>query len=319
MRTSNLMSSLQALARSDKPLILADTSNNPVSKLQPGQRIQAVVQEQVSPGLFKVQVNGQFMQLRLPAQLQQGSTLDLQVESTIPRLTFSFSASAQPMSTPDQISATSRFLANIAELPLAKAHIESSSGPAVWQTGGATPDTRQLAAGLKDALANSGLFYESHQAQWVGGERSTAQLLIEPQNQLPRTTSTDTSLSLSALPVNKELIPLVQQQLHTLETHQLTWSGQIWPNQHMQWEIQGQPEGHAQHPDERLWSTEMELDLNKLGDVHARLVYNQGGIKLTLHAADAASVDLFNRHLPELHNTLTAAGIRLTSAVVEKA
>jgi hypothetical protein len=38
---------------------------------------------------------------------------------------------------------------------------------------------------LHEALSNSGLFYESHQAQWLGGERSTAQLMHEPQNLTP--------------------------------------------------------------------------------------------------------------------------------------
>jgi flagellar hook-length control protein FliK len=128
--------------------------------------------------------------------------------------------------------------------------------------------------------------------------------------------SPDNTATASGLSV--ELRSMVQQQLHTLETHQLTWSGEIWPNQHMQWEIQGQPEQHAQRADERQWSTEMELALNKLGDVHARLVYTQSAIKLTLHAADAQSVELFNRRLPALHNTLSEAGINLSSAVIEK-
>jgi flagellar hook-length control protein FliK len=320
------MSSIQALYQSSKPLIIADAPPNQVNKLEPGQRIQATIQEQVSPGLFKVQVAGQLLQLRLPAQLQVGSKLDLKVESNSPRLSFSFYASSNPISTQEQISATSRFVANMAELPLTRTLIESAPGKAVWQASETNLDTKQLAGALREALANSGLFYESHQAQWVRGERSTAQLLIEPQNQMQdkniQTTDTtaykpsDNTTTASGLSI--ELRSMVQQQLHTLETHQLTWSGEIWPNQHMQWEIQGQPEQHAQRPDERQWSTEMELALNKLGDVHARLVYTQGAIKLTLHAADAQSTELLNRRLPALRNTLQEAGINLTSAVIEK-
>jgi flagellar hook-length control protein FliK len=320
------MSSIQALYQSSKPLIIADTPPNQVNKLEPGQRIQATIQEQVSPGLFKVQVAGQLLQLRLPAQLQVGSKLDLKVESNLPRLTFSFYASSNPISTQEQISATSRFVANMAELPLTRTLIESPAGKAVWQAGETNLDTRQLAGALREALANSGLFYESHQAQWVRGERSTAQLLIEPQNQMkdqsiptadaPAYKASDSTTSASSL--STELRSMVQQQLHTLETHQLTWSGEIWPNQHMQWEIQGQPEQHAQRPDERQWSTEMELALNKLGDVHARLVYTEGNIRLTLHAADTGAAELFNRRLPALRNTLSEAGINLSSAVIEK-
>jgi hypothetical protein len=320
------MSSIQALYQSSKPLIIADAPPNQVNKLEPGQRIQATIQEQVSPGLFKVQVAGQMLQLRLPAQLQVGSKLDLKVESNAPRLTFSFYASSNPISTQEQISATSRFVANMVELPLTRTLIESPPGKAVWQTSDANIDTKQLAGALRDALANSGLFYESHQAQWVRGERSTAQLLIEPQNQQQDKNnptvkasvykSPDSTTNSSGLSI--ELRSMVQQQLHTLETHQLTWSGQIWPDQHMQWEIQGQPEHHAQRPDERQWSTEMELALNKLGDVHARLTYTQGAIKLTLHAADTEAAKLFNRGLPALRHTLSEAGINLTAEVIEK-
>jgi hypothetical protein len=351
-----LINSLQALARSTTPLIVADntppadgkatlaatTQNTPVAA---GQQVQATIQEQLSPGLFKVLIAGQTVQMQLPAQLKVGNVITLKVESASPRLTLSFLASTTPLASQEQISATSRLLSNLAELPLARTLIESTTGHAVWQTV-STPDSKLLAAGLRDALANSGLFYESHQAQWVAGVRSTAQLLVEPQNLLSRdaqntpgsavaatppdrdtqnTLSTPLSASPpekatteSGLPIARELIPLVQQQLHTLETHQLTWTGQVWPGQQMQWEIQGEPEHHPSLPDERQWSTELELALPKLGDVHARLVFSKGGIKLTLQGADAGSVALFNRRLPGLATTLADAGIALTGAVIEK-
>ncbi|MDP1871790.1 MAG: flagellar hook-length control protein FliK [Gallionella sp.] len=332
MQPANLTQTLQALYRQSKPLILAEklpaTTAQPektgisVDKLIPGQEVKATVQEQVSPGLFKVQIAGQVMQMRLPGQLQAGTTMTLKVESISPHLMFSIFASSAPIATQEQISSASRLLSNLAELPLGRTLIESSSGHPVWPTAGAAPDSKQLAAGLKDALANSGLFYESHQAQWVRGERSTAQLLIEPQNQSsPQSdypAAPDKSAAQSALPISKELLPLVQQQLHTLETHQLTWTGQIWPEQTMQWEIQGQPERQSMQPEDRQWSTEMELALPNLGDVHARLVYNQGGIRLTLQGADASSVALFNRRLQGLAATLADAGVPLTGALIEK-
>lgn len=352
-----LINSLQALARSATPLIVADNTPPPAGKaalaaatqephLAAGQQVQATIQEQLSPGLFKVLIAGQTVQMQLPAQLKVGNVITLKVESVSPRLTLSFLASTTPLASQEQISSTSRLLANLADLPLARTLIESSSGRAVWQTAGTPPDSKLLAAGLRDALANSGLFYESHQAQWVAGDRSTAQLLVEPQNQLSHNAQNtqgaaapatqpdrdaqntlsitqsasppDKATTDSGLPIAKELIPLVQQQLHTLETHQLTWTGQVWPGQQMQWEIQGEPEHHPSLPDERQWSTEMELALPKLGDVHARLVFSKGGIKLTLQGADAGSVALFNRRLPGLAATLADAGVPLSSAIVEK-
>jgi hypothetical protein len=122
----------------------------------------------------------------------------------------------------------------------------------------------------------------------------------------------------TSLPIAKELIPLVQQQLHTLEQHHMVWMGQVWPGQQMQWEIQGKPEHQGQQQDERQWSTEMELTLPQLGDVHARLVFTEGGLRLTLRATDSTTADLFSRSLPNLKNSLVDAGISLTAAVVEK-
>lgn len=335
MQPANLISSLQALARTAKPLIVADNSKpatppasatTPAAKLEAGQQVQATIQEQLSPGLFKVQVAGQTLQMQLPGSPKVGNVLTLKVESATPRLTFSFFASSTPIATQEQISSTSRLLSNLTDLPLGRTLIESAAGRPVWPTSGTVPDSQQLATALKDALANSGLFYESHQAQWVRGERSTAQLLIEPQNQLEKPADRQAAApenqpikttAESGSPIAKELVPLVQQQLHTLETHQLTWSGQVWPGQTMQWEIQGEPEQRAQLPDERQWSTEMELALPKLGDVHARLVFNQSGIRLTLQGADTDTVALFNRSLPALAMTLNNAGIPLSSAVVQ--
>jgi hypothetical protein len=121
------------------------------------------------------------------------------------------------------------------------------------------------------------------------------------------------------LPVAKELLNLVQQQLHTLEHHHLVWMGQVWPGQQMQWEIQGEPEHHQnRQQDERQWSTEMELALPKLGDIHARLVFAESGLRLTLQAADSKTVELFSSALPQLKNSLADADIALLAAVVEK-
>ncbi len=327
MQSTNPIRSLPTLPRSGKLLVVADTPSNPVTKLEPGQRIQGTIQEQVSPGRYKVQVGGQWLQMQLSGQLQNGSVLELQVISTHPRLTFSLFASSNPIATQEQISATSRLLANLAELPLTQTLVSTSSSTPVLQPIGQIIDSQQLATALRNALANSGLFYESHQAQWVRGERNTAQLLVEPQNQWQdhdKPTSLDAMHSPAAtdktpsLPIARELVSLVQQQLHTLETHQLTWTGQVWPGQQMQWEIEGQPEQRTALMNERQWSTEMELALPKLGDVHARLIFNQSGIQLRLQTSDTDSVALFTRHLPTLATTLADAGIPLTSSVIEK-
>lgn len=342
MLPANLISALQALSNVGKlpptsnklntpnqstTLTTGDTLNKPLAKLEVGQQIQGTVQSRMGEGLFKVQVAGQSLQMRLPGILQSGDVINLQVASTKPRLTFSIAASNNPLSTPEQIGSTARLLSNLADLPLERPIVKQLAGSSIWQATQQAPDTQQLAGALREALANSGLFYESHQAQWIQGRRSTAQLLIEPQNrslemQQVVLNSPSRTLQISAengLAIPKELLHLMQQQLHTLEHHQLTWVGQVWPGQEMQWEIQGQPERQATpDADARQWSTEMELALPKLGDVHVRLVLSQGALQLVLHAADTATVELFKCNLSALGAALDEQQVPLSSASVEK-
>ncbi len=348
-------------------------------KFEVGQQIQATIQAQTSPGSYKVQIAGQTMQMQLPGMIKVGSQVTLQVVSASPRLTFSIAATSTPISTAEEISSTSKLLSDLTQQPLSRTLVESASGRAIWPSLETQPQSTQLAAALRDALASSGLFYESHQAQWVAGTLSTAQLLTEPQNLLARppltsenqttksgagpqspiapppatasqpqvkseigpqnpsvqrsnTTPTQPESYVSSglqgqvasdkpagsFPIAKELIPLVQQQLHTLETHQLAWSGQVWPNQQMRWEIQGEPEHRSSHPDERQWKTEMELALPNLGDVRASLEFSQGTVRLSLHPATTEAAQLFDRRLPELSASLKNAGIPLSAAVVAK-
>ncbi|MEQ1813339.1 MAG: flagellar hook-length control protein FliK [Candidatus Nitrotoga sp.] len=342
MLSANIISALQTLSRSGRPLAetATDTSNQ-ITKLEPGQQLQGSVQSRISEGLFKVQVTGQTLQMRLPGNIRSGDTIKLEVITIHPRITFSMVASTNPLSTPEQIGATARILSNLAELPLERLTVTQPGNKAIWNSGQQALDTRLLADVLREALGKSGLFYESHQAQWIRGERSMNQLLEEPQNILTRqgsqlssgeqqraaaqsnalvTSASTGDISAAddtSLPIAKELLLLVQQQLHTLEHHHLAWLGQVWPGQEMQWEIQGQPEHQTQQQDERQWSTEIELALPKLGNVHARLVFAENGLRLTLNAADTATVDLFNRTLPQLKNSLADADIALTAAVVD--
>ncbi|HEX5364161.1 MAG TPA: flagellar hook-length control protein FliK [Gallionella sp.] len=340
MLPANVVNALQTLANSAKPPLALD-NNVPaaISKLETGQQLQASVLSKLGEGLFKVQLAGQTMQMRLPGNIQSGDTIKLQVVSVQPRITFSMMASTNPLSTPDQIGDTARLLSNLTDRPIERPLVQQMGSKAVWAATLQAPDVRQLATGLHDALSKSGLFYESHQAQWVRGERSINQLLEEPQNLLTGKSLTlspgDTQQSAqdklaAAQPsqpsaksdnaplIAKELQPLVQQQLHTLENHHMVWMGQVWPEQQMQWEIKGEPKHQGRQQDERQWSTEMELSLPKLGDVRARLVFAESGLRLTLHAADAATTALFNRSLPQLKNSLDNAGIALTAAIVEK-
>ncbi len=345
MLPANLISALQALSGSGKPLISAttDSPKTPLN-LEPGQQVQAAVQAKVSEGVYKVQIAGQAMQLRLPGNIQSGDVIRLQVITLRPRITFSMVASANPLSTPEQIGSTAKLLANLAEQPLERQAVQQTGSKAVWEAEQVTPEPKQLATALKETLGKSGLFYEAHQAQWIRGERNINQLLQEPQNLLTGRHPVSSQNSQAATPaftnegnaspnagmdrpaqhsaelsqpIAKELLTLVQQQLHTLEHHHLVWLGQVWPGQQMQWEIQGEPENQVPLDEQRQWSTEIELALPRLGNVHARLVFAQNGLQLNLKAAIPATGELLNRNIGQLRNNLSEADIALHASVAE--
>lgn len=329
MLPANLISALQVLTRSDRPLISAakDAAQSPAQQLQVGQRLQGLVQTEVSQGLFKVQVAGTLLQMRLPNNVKGGDTIELEVVTTQPRVTFSIAASTNPLPTADRISSSARMLSDLANLPMERPVVQQAGSKAVFAAEQVQQmDTKELASSLRDAIGKSGLFYESHQAQWVRGERSTGQLLEEPQNQLMKAQTDDVNAAQAAknsadsgLSVNKQLLPLVQQQLHTLENHHLAWSGQVWPKQEMLWEIKGEQQPNSYDPDSRQWSTELELSLPNLGDVRARLVLTPKGLQMSLRAAETGTIDLFTQSAPSLRTAMAEAKISLTALAVERA
>jgi hypothetical protein len=164
---------------------------------------------------------------------------------------------------------------------------------------------------LHDALSHSGLFYESHQAQWIAGTRPTTQLLLEPQNQLtpkqppqnvlPQNTGiispdmadkpasplplaqTASEARVIAPNIPEHLQTLVKQQLGALETHQVLWQGQVWQGQEMRWEVREEsPHRNAQGMEEGQWITQIHLDLPNLGGVSAHLSFNGNALNRRL-------------------------------------
>lgn len=173
---------LGAMAR--MPVATPDAIAKAGQQLELGQKLQGSVQAQVSANVFKVSVSGQLVQMELPPTTRSGDTVAVQVTALQPRLAFSMVNSATPLATPEQLGSTARMLSSMSQQSPEKAYVRAAQSAPLWSTP-QPPESKQLAGMLKEALGNSGLFYESHQAQWLGGARSTAQLMHEPQNLTP--------------------------------------------------------------------------------------------------------------------------------------
>ncbi len=332
MLPANLLAAaLGKLALSDKPLITATpdkASAQSALKLEIGQQIQGSVQAQVSANQFQVRIADQIIQMQLPAFVRSGDVVSLQVVSLQPRLTFSLAASTNPVSTSEQLSSISRLLSSMSQQPIEQRYVKPTQQAPLWVTGQTSiADTTQLANKLHNALSHSGLFYESHQAQWIAGMRGTAQLMQEPQNQLPDLTAPALNPGENAAKTNAANLPsvipehlqnLVQQQLHALENRQVMWQGQAWQGQEMRWEVREEsPRHQANGAQQGQWITELHLDLPRLGALSARLSFNGNAVNLVINAREEQTRNVLGSASPQLISALNERDIPLLQTRID--
>lgn len=170
-----------------------------------GERVHAIVTDQLKNGRFAVLIKDQLLDLNLPRNTQPGDQLDLKVLYDTPKLTFLLQARqaaalAVPASSPRdeadtptkeagsapvELSKTARFVGELMGQAAKGATVDRPAVALVQARPplitGAAPDTAKLANRMQAAISQSGLFYESHQAEWISGTRPLATLLQEPQ------------------------------------------------------------------------------------------------------------------------------------------
>lgn len=135
--------------------------------LTPGQMVQAEVMANLPDSRYLIRLANQLLRMELPLNLQPGQTVELTFVSEEPRLVFALSKEANS-GVPVRISDTGRWLNQLAtsrndaaqSTPLPRPSVILQEPPR---------DTGRLAEGLRTALTRSGVFYESHLSQWVGG------------------------------------------------------------------------------------------------------------------------------------------------------
>jgi hypothetical protein len=149
-----------------------------LNQIAVGASFRAEILSRLNDGTFLVKVADASVRMNLPTEAQVGDTLDLTLMAKQPRLTFLMGTSAGENMTS---------LSNAGRLVDQVLHAAQSNSTQPTLIGKApllpSPDAppAQLATALKDTLAFSGLFYESHVGQWANGERSLMDLMGEPQ------------------------------------------------------------------------------------------------------------------------------------------
>lgn len=167
-----------------------------------------------------------------------------------------------------------------------------------------------LAKELKQAISQSGIFYESHLRAFVLGHKSLEAIRQEPQNRM-------------AIPIAN----LVSQQLDVLEHQRFAWTGEIWPHQQAQLDIyketpflsvQDYQGTNAHEEDEMPIKSEMTLHLPNLGKVTAKLSLANGRLSVNILAESADTTSTLKNHQQNLANALQKNGQALDGLIVNK-
>jgi hypothetical protein len=324
------------------PLARVKAISANLPEFTPGQRITASLQATAQDNTYQARIDGREVILSLPQGVKAGDTLELIVSHVTPQAVFaSLAQPAADTTSGAALSQTGKLISFLLTGQPAAGTTSLNGGqpllPAAPQTAAATA---QLAGTLGAAVAESGLFYESHQARWLAGQTDTASLLKEPQGResavalktVPATptgsaesTSAATTAAATAAtkaeltPIAERLLPLVHQQLDAIATHQLVWQGQIWPGQNMEWEIEDparDSDGSADET-EATWNTTLRLTLPSLGGVEARLHLTPAGVAVRLIADESATRNTLEAAESPLADALAAVNVPLTGMVAE--
>lgn len=327
------MNPLDALIRVlqlDRTTVLASaTQDAKLPQVEIGQTVAAKVEAQLPNGNFKVSIENQPLQMSLPQGTKAGETLNLVLISREPRLTFKLD---QPQSQ-SELSQAGRLISRLLPDPSKQPSPLTASRPVLSSP---PQEPGQLAAALHNALSQSGLFYESHQAQWVMGERPLEHLLQEPQNaqgslppaaeaKLPGQSvqqSADAakeSGSNEALKIKDSVLPVVKHQIETLESREFNWNGQIWPGQTMQWQVREDEERNqhdASEEAQRAWYSRLRLALPNLGQIDANVRLSGSGVQIAFQVVKQGTEASMKNQMTALQESLQASGISLVSMTV---
>lgn len=327
MLERDLIRALRRLAEPQvKPVSAARDSVSAQPRAFPGPRFLARVEAALPDGVYRVNLAGQILHFTLPAAVRPGDTLELVHTGNPERPGFTPAPPEEPARA--TLSETGRLLSALAHpRPANPSIMATASRPLLT---GPPINAGDLGSRLHQALSRSGLFYESHQAEWVAGNRPLLDLFQEPQGRLSpaiangRHSSFEAQTSAWPLeadaaqvparlentgPVDEQTVPLVRQQLDALELRQIQWRGEIWPGQWMDWGIEEQPPRDDVEPaGGRQWQTHLRLTLPRLGEISATLTIASEGLTLALEA-NQTSEPILRSGGPLLREALQAAGL----------
>lgn len=184
---------MQAETELLQPVRPAHEIPSDLPELRPGQTFSARIQEVLPDNTYQALVAGKRLTLQLPEGAKPGDLLELVVIDRSAKVVIARQVDAATTAGAEQtglypytkLSPAARLIGQLlpAEGESAPPAQLNRGLPLLPQAPLSQATAAQLAPLLAKAVEHSGLFYESHQAQWVAGKRPLAQLLQEPQGQ----------------------------------------------------------------------------------------------------------------------------------------
>ena len=319
---------LEAIARGGAP-----PDGPPLEKLLASVRqaalrglpLPALVLEGGSEGRQRVAVLGLRIEIALPGDPVAGEMLTLRLGAAQPppanAAAAALSAAAAPAGA--ELGSAAQFLTRLLAAvgstpPMTAMAALAAHAPLAANAG----DAGQLAAGLREMLRSSGLFYESHLADWIAGKASKAELLREPQAGLPASQA-EKPAAASAPGEGLRLAPLaeqlVQRQLNVLERRETHWQLQVWPGQEAELRIDREDQQRQNTGAEPAWRTDLRVTFPGLGQVDARIVLRGQQAGIALRAADAEGARALQAGGGELARALGEHGVAIDGLKVSHA
>lgn len=279
-------------------------------QLNPGQQVQAEIIASLPNHLYLARIAGEMFKLEIPINVQPGEAMEMTFVSADPRITFQI---FRPEGGGESVALSSlgKWLSSVAR--------DAPSLPVLQGTLLESPaqDTTLLAARLRAALTQGGLFYESHLAQWAAGGVQLGEILKEPQGKLSRAAlgddGPDATSEQEAGFADSRTLPLVKEQLLLLNSGLLSWKGEAWPGQGMELAVTPRD---AEEGEAGVEAT-LSLDLAHLGGVEAKLRFGPDGLFVEFVCRRSGSSALLKEGGDALRSALASSGLHLTRMVAK--
>jgi hypothetical protein len=317
-----------------------------------GRPLPAEITSRTLDGAAMVRVADTIVQMDLPSDAKVGDRVTLTLLAREPRLTFLFEREPAAHSL---VSNTGRLIDTIlravSQDPSMGALIGRNPLLSMPADAASLMPSSGLAPSLQSALTNlfsfSGLFYESHLAQWVAGQRPISDLMQHPQakmhnegavrdqNQMNRleilqerswVQSLLSKLGAkmpaagqqmpdrTELVIDRDAAHMIRLQLDVLENRRVFVQGEFWPGQEIEWEIEddtSQQNREQGEPASQSWQSVLRMNLPLLGSVIATMRLTGEAVQVKLLATDEVTSSALREFGPELISALSEAGAKL--------